>query len=87
MNSRIVTNGVTNWFSLKVRFVLLKYNTSNLALNVPSHVFHLTGWGPRMIDQIGCYKRMSNVFFIRLAVFIAFGVLANRVSKSRVNFI
>lgn len=40
-----MTNDVTNWFSLKVRFVVLKYDTSNLVLNVPSHVSHLAVWG------------------------------------------
>lgn len=61
-NSRIVTNVVTNWFSSKVRFVVLKYGTLNLALNVPSHVSHLTVWEARIIQQISeHYKRMSNV--------------------------
>lgn len=83
--SRLVTKDVTDGFSLKVRFVVLKYDTSNVALNGPSHVSHLTVWGPQMIRQISDhYKRMSNVFFVRLAIFIAVGVLAN---KPRVNFI
>lgn len=51
-NSRLVPDNVTSWFSVKVGFAMLKYDTSNLALNIPSHVSHLTLWGPSDIRTL-----------------------------------
>lgn len=51
-NSRLVPNVVTSRSSLEVRFVGLKYNTSNLAPNVHSHVSHLTLRGPSDIRTL-----------------------------------